>query len=99
MEYLCPFDLDGDDDIDIPVIFLGNEMAWFENDGEQTFTKIWIDNHTEGGYGMDATDLDDDGDIDLIGLSWYDDRVTWYENNGDAEFTRHPIDEVIDGTM
>ncbi|MBJ77271.1 MAG: hypothetical protein CMJ98_09670, partial [Planctomycetes bacterium] len=33
-----------------------------------------------------ATDLDGDGDADVLSASYYDDKIAWYENQGGGLF-------------
>jgi hypothetical protein len=42
-----------------------------------------------------AIDLDDDGDIDLISASDYEDRIVWFENDGFQKFTYHSLNYFI----
>jgi hypothetical protein len=42
-------------------------------------------------YGMDAADIDKDGDMDVV-ISLYDlNKVLWYENDGFQTFTEHTL--------
>ncbi len=95
-------DIDRDGDLDI----LGtarddNKIAWWENvngDGslwnesiiDDTFTGVWM---------AHATDLDRDGDIDILGAAFTGDKVAWWENtNGDAStWLIHEVDLAFDG--
>lgn len=77
-------DLDSDGDLDFVVVenFVG--LAWFEN----RLNEVTNDLGPRQGIGnlnMDprkviASDLDGDGDPDLIAISRNDDKVVWYEN-------------------
>ncbi len=96
--YAC--DLNGDGHIDIiasltkpagPVS--DNEVAWYENDGHQGFTKHRIYSFGQPDY-VFATDLDDDGDNDVFATFWgIPDmgRAVWFENDGFGNFTPHII--------
>ncbi len=78
-------DVDGDGDPDL----LGAEwndpaIAWWENPG--TVAGPWI-RHTlngafESGTSVAAIDLDNDGDIDVLGASALSNSPTWWENRG-----------------
>lgn len=99
-------DLDGDGDLDIAAIITQNaEELWaFENvgDGEfrgrQLFSTI---NFDFGGAGLVATDLDRDGDTDLLMPVGNDLDLTswprpyhgcyWVENRGDWSFEMHHL--------
>ena len=44
-----------------------------------------------------ASDLDEDGDMDVLGTSTYDHQVAWWENDGsDINFTAHFIADDFD---
>ena len=38
-----------------------------------------------------ATDLDGDGDMDILSTSPNNAEVNWYENDGNQNFTKHNI--------
>jgi hypothetical protein len=40
----------------------------------------------DAAYSVFATDLDGDGDLDVISASYTDDKIAWYQNNGDGTF-------------
>ena len=72
----------------------GNEdtIAWWENDGSQSFTKQVIDSTFNGGWGVYAKDIDIDGDIDILAAATTADDVTWWENDGSESFTENTIE-------
>ena len=41
-----------------------------------------------------ATDMDNDGDIDVVGASYGDNDISWWENNGNEVFTERSIDST-----
>lgn len=76
-------DIDGDNDIDvIASSVFGNIVVWYENiDGAGTFgTQQFIGTSTPQVYSAHATDIDGDGDKDLLSASWSDNKIAWYEN-------------------
>lgn len=85
------FDFDNDSDLDIiGTASSTNEVAWFENDGNQTFTK-----HTVGtgiayaSYGM-ASDFNNDGATDIMVSATNSNELLWFENTGtNINFTQH----------
>lgn len=90
-------DVDGDGDMDVLSasggggLPGGNEIAWYENDGNENFTFRMIATTAEGGESVFAIDLDSDGDIDVLSASVFDNIIAWYENDGNENFTAHEI--------
>jgi hypothetical protein len=90
-------DLDGDGDMDVlSASALDDKIAWYENTdglgsfgGEQT-----ISTTANGAASVYATDLDGDGDMDVLSASSNDSKIAWYENNGTGEFTL-PVSSTI----
>ncbi len=77
-------DVNNDGNLDIIASSsLGNKICWWENDGNTpiTWTKDTIDSTCAKAWPIYATDMDDDGDIDLLGGSEAYDGIMWYENN------------------
>ena len=56
-------------------------IAWYENNGSESFTERTIDSGANGAWSVSGVD-DGDGDVDVLAASYDDDRVAWYENNG-----------------
>ena len=86
-----PVDMDNDGDMDLLVVdkntglAADDEVAWFENDGSESFTKHSI--YTEGSMRTAfPIDLDGDGDMDVISGSG---DIRWHENDGSESFTSH----------
>ena len=88
-------DIDGDGDMDaLSASTADDKIAWYENTdglgnfGEQqviTFNAI-------GAVRVFAADLDNDGDIDVLSASQYDDKIAWYENtDGLGDFGEQQI--------
>jgi len=76
-------DIDGDGDMDIlSASFSDDKIAWYENlDGQGNFSiEQIISTEAEGAWNLSVTDIDGDGDMDVISASRYDDKVAWYEN-------------------
>ena len=100
-------DFDGDGDLDIAAIMSqDDEELWgFENQGGGRFTRtrIWqTPNHDLGSAGLVASDLDQDGDVDLIlpvgdNLEDFDafpqpyHGCLWFENQGGWKFVERRI--------
>ena len=107
---LADYDQDGDLDIAATVTQNEEEVWILENTGAETFSpiphRVWYTpNFDIGGAGMIQTDLDRDGDQDLI-LSVGDNLelvypcpqpyhgAVWLENRGDLEFEAHRISNL-----
>ncbi len=76
-------DIDGDDDMDIlGVSGPQDKVVWFENlDGSGTFgVQNIITTQADGAIGLYASDLDTDGDMDVLSASFLDNKIAWYEN-------------------
>jgi len=76
-------DLDGDGDNDILFDAAdGDYIAWCENtDGKGTFGAMQIiSNAVNQPSSIFATDIDDDGDLDVISSSIQDNKIAWYKN-------------------
>ena len=92
-------DLDGDGDLDVlSASRSDSKVAWYENlDGEGDFSdQIIISDTSEGATTVVSADLDEDGDMDVIAGSAFDDTVAWFENDGNANFEEHVVSEVAD---
>ncbi len=94
-------DLDGDGDMDmISASTNDDKIAWYENMDELgTFgSQQIISENAPGAYSVFATDIDGDGDIDIIAASYFDDTIGWFANNGQGSFaSRQIISTLADG--
>ncbi|MBD3409414.1 MAG: hypothetical protein GF419_04340, partial [Ignavibacteriales bacterium] len=83
-------DLDGDNLLDVVVALeSANTVFWQKNLGDGSFNEpIDIDNALQGANSVYATDVDLDGDVDVVASGSYNVtyRVMWYENNGTGSF-------------
>lgn len=96
-------DLDGDGDLDI--VACGEDdvpsptVVWFENTGGGSFgplksissTLLEVDT-------LQVDDLDGDGDMDILSLSWSQNRVVWFENRAGAVKDLSSPSLLIDST-
>jgi hypothetical protein len=57
------------------------------------FTEHTIDGNFDGAISVYATDMDDDGDVDILGAASSADDISWWENDGSENFTEHTIDD------
>ncbi|AFL80955.1 hypothetical protein Aeqsu_1464 [Aequorivita sublithincola DSM 14238] len=90
-ESIHTVDIDGDGDKDIiTAIYSQDKMfAWYENlDGQGNFgPKKIIEDNILGAIEIYYSDLDGDGDIDILGSITREGMVVWYENiNGTGTF-------------
>jgi len=66
-------DMDGDGDLDIVANAYGADntggngvLAWFENDGDESFTSVTIASVPTDPKGLYSVDLDGDSDMDVL---------------------------------
>jgi len=78
---------------------LDDKIAWYENDGNESFTTHIITTGAVGARSVYALDVDGDGDIDVLSASFDDDKIAWYENDGNENFTPHTITTNADGAI
>jgi hypothetical protein len=95
-------DVDGDGDMDVLSASSSDaKVAWYENvlgDGSLWTTRT-ITVAANGAMSVFASDVDGDGDMDVLSASASDDKVAWYENSaGDGSaWTSHTITTSADG--
>ena len=95
-------DMDGDGDLDIVAASeLDDTIAWYENDGaaDPSWTAADITTSADAPHSVYVADMDDDGDLDIVSASFYDDTIAWYENDGaaDPSWTAADITTSADG--
>lgn len=96
-------DYDNDGKMDLAVASNGdNRINWFKNLGNNVFSD-WItisSNLQDIIYEVEYSDLDGDGDLDVIATSSEsvgsshrvdDQRLVWYENLGNGNYGRHQV--------
>jgi hypothetical protein len=62
-----------------------------------TFIEHTIDDNFDGPRSVYATDVDGDGDVDVLGAAWASDDIAWWQNDGSENFTKRTIDDSFDG--
>lgn len=90
-------DIDQDGNMDIISGLEDDGLSWFRNDGSQNFSQNIVDASSTYVIEIEAVDLDDDGDIDVLtsGL----DGIIWFENDGSSNFTLRLIDSDTYGII
>lgn len=84
-------DVDGDGDND--VLGAGDQIGWWENDGNQIFSEHIFSNSVYA-CNVIAADVDGDGDMDVISGS-PSHTIAWFENDGVGNFTQHEISSSV----
>jgi hypothetical protein len=83
-------DIDGDGDIDIVTASDSATgqiaLVWMENNGYETFTQNNISQNVAQTTSLHLSDLDNDGDLDIVAADESLDRVTMWENDGTGNF-------------
>jgi hypothetical protein len=103
---VCAADVDGDGDLDIVgAANTADDIAWWENvdlagpgtgDGS-AWTKHTVDWVFNGAIRVYAADIDDDGDLDILGAAYDANDIAWWENTaGDGSaWTKHAVDTAF----
>lgn len=99
--HLYPLDVENDSDTDILIASSRNGLEIILNDGNTNYgDPILVDSTAYFDYyfpyNVHVTDLDKDGDSDIISSSLRANGATfWLENKGGVEFIRHEIGELF----
>lgn len=95
-------DLNNDGHIDVVAARdFSNEFTWFKNDGSQNFTPITIfhePKYTSGANTVRILDMDNDGDLDVLGCADYfaTSGHYWFENKFQDGLVKDFIPHIID---
>lgn len=103
-EHLIPFpwahggavgDIDGDGDIDLAGAACGTSISWFENDGNNSFTKHTLSSGFSCPVSVVISDINKDGHNDIVSEAWGSNRIHWWENDGNQVFAIHLICDTL----
>ncbi|UCE17301.1 MAG: VCBS repeat-containing protein [Gemmatimonadota bacterium] len=92
--YVYAIDVDSDGDVDILATACedgSNRVAWYENDGHQNFTEHMVKQNWDHVNSVHASDVDSDGDVDILGTAAFANDISWFENDGHQNFSEHTI--------
>lgn len=94
----CDMDFDGDIDL-VGAAYWDNELAWWRNDGGTPirWRKQVIATNFDGACTGLPVDIDEDGDIDIIGTAQQANDVALFRNEGGTPFTWKKI--IIDSNF
>ena len=95
ISYIQSADLDDDGDLDVIMskCLTGgdNRIVWYINYGEGNFgQETFIDQTQYGACSLFTSDIDGDGDLDLLSAIEYN-SIAWHENDGQGTFSNHKI--------
>ena len=83
-------DIDNDGDLDVLATAKSdNSVAWYENNGNGSFTAHAVATNATQTQTGTAADIDSDGDQDL--LIGTENSLVWYENDGNQNFTEQSL--------
>ncbi len=77
-----------------------SKIAWYENDGNETFVEYAIDASLPNGRkSVYAAHINNDGHMDVLASSYADNTIVWYENDGSTPivWTKRTIDNAFSG--
>ena len=99
---VVPADIDADGDVDlVGAADIADAIAWWEHkmvDDSLIWTKRTVKADFDGAFSVVTVDMDNDGDLDILGAAAEADQLVWWENvlgSGD-EWLEHIVDEGFD---
>jgi len=100
--YVYAADVDADGDMDVlGAASTADDITWWENtDGTGTsWTEHTVDVGFDGAYSVYAADVDDDGDMDVLGAARDANDIAWWENTDGTgtSWTEHTVNGDFDG--
>jgi PKD repeat protein len=98
-------DVDGDGDIDVlGAAYDADTITWWENtsvDGS-TWIEHTVDNTFDGANSVHASDVDGDGDVDILGAASTANSITWWmiiQNNDNQSDISIPIEYPVESNF
>ena len=61
------------------------------------FTRHSIDDNFDHATAVHAIDMNNDGNMDILGAASYGDTIAWWQNDGNEQFSKHIIDDDFNG--
>ena len=82
------FNCDGNSDV-VAAVLYENDILWWDNKGEDIngeiiWEKHFVENNFAYAHSVQAIDLDNDGDDDILGAAWNnttEDQISWWRND------------------
>ena len=101
---VVPVDIEDDSDIDLVcAAFASNDVILFRNQGGNPvqWTQEVIDNNFYGAHWVDACDMDNDGDQDILGAGYMaGDIVIWYNEGGSpVQWFKYTLESSLLGAL
>jgi len=94
-------DIDGDGDADVlGAAMEGDEIAWWEN--ADAAATLWIKHsiisNFDGAVSVHTSDIDGDGDLDVLGAAFDAGVIAWWENldSSGESWSQHNVDTEFD---
>lgn len=91
LSFVVPFDIDGDTDMDLIFTCEKSRIAALKNNGTGYLQEDILYNNGTALRAAITSDVDQDGDEDLILSTWGDERIAMYENLGGNVFSSQII--------
>ncbi len=92
--------MDSDNDVDIlATARTADDIAWYENDGNENFTKHIITDDYDWPTFVCGCDIDDDNDMDIVSAAYYAGDISWWANDGSENFTKQTISASFGGAI